>query len=73
MDVVVGYIEFYVCEEMLRMLEGILIILLKVIIYKNIVFKEFDLDEVLKWKLEFILVDEFVYMNVLGVCNKKCF
>lgn len=66
-DVVVGYIELYIRLEILVLFDGLEIFFVKEIEYKFIKLKEFDLDVVLVRKLEVILVDEFVYFNVVGL------
>jgi len=71
MDVLVGYIEPHTRPETTQKLKGLPVLPPKSISYRNIVLKEFDLDEALKRKPELILVDELAHTNAEGVRNKK--
>lgn len=70
-DVVVGYIEPHTRPETLALLEGLETLEPKIIKYKSINLKEFDLDEALKRKPQVILVDEFAHTNAKGVRHNK--
>ncbi|CEH34630.1 DUF4118 domain-containing protein [Romboutsia lituseburensis] len=70
-DVVVGYIEPHTRPETLALLDGLEIIELKIIQYKSIELKEFDLDKALKRNPQVILVDEFAHTNAKGVRHNK--
>lgn len=70
-DVVVGYIEPHVRPETMALLYGIESIPIKIIDYKGIILREFDLDKALIRKPEIILVDEFAHTNVNTQRNKK--
>ena len=70
-DVLVGYVEPHSRPETLRLLEGLPTLSPKVVQYKNIQLKEFDLDAALLRKPELILVDELAHTNAEGVRNRK--
>ncbi|WP_160686731.1 sensor histidine kinase KdpD [Clostridium sp. C2-6-12] len=70
-DVVVGYIEPHVRPETMGLLYGLESIPIKIIDYKGIILREFDLDKALIRKPEIILVDEFAHTNVNTQRNKK--
>ena len=70
-DVVVGYIEPHTRAETMRLVEGLPILPVKEIPYKNIILREFDLDAALKRHPQVILVDELAHSNAVGVRNKK--
>ena len=70
-DVVVGYVEPHMRPETMHLLEGLPFIPPKIIEYKNIELKEFDLDAALDRKPSLILVDELAHTNAIGVRNKK--
>jgi len=70
-DVLVGYVEPHTRPETLRLLEGLPTLPPKVVQYKNIQLKEFDLDAALLRKPELILVDELAHTNAEGVRNRK--
>ncbi len=72
-DVVVGYVEPHTRPETLGLLEGLAILPPKIISYRNIELKEFDLDAALERKPQLILVDELAHSNSSGVRNKKRF
>src|SRR5665647_3167968 len=70
-DVLVGYVEPHTRPETIQLLSGLPTLLPKVVEYKNIQLKEFDLDAALQKKPELILVDELAHSNADGVRNKK--
>ncbi len=70
-DVLVGYIEPHTRPETMQLLEGLPALAPKIVPYRNIQLKEFDLDEALKRHPELILVDELAHTNATGVRNKK--
>ncbi|MCX7615629.1 MAG: two-component sensor histidine kinase, partial [Clostridiales bacterium] len=70
-DVLVGYLEPHTRPETMQLLSGLPVLPPKVLQYKNIQLKEFDLDSALLRKPELILVDELAHSNVEGVRNKK--
>ncbi|MCL2351412.1 MAG: sensor histidine kinase KdpD [Firmicutes bacterium] len=70
-DVLAGYIEPHVRPETLHLLDGIPVLPPKIITYKNIQLKEFDLDAALRKKPAIILVDELAHTNAAGSRNKK--
>jgi two-component system sensor histidine kinase KdpD len=70
-NVLVGYVEPHTRPETLQLLQGLPVMPPKIIIYRNIELKEFDLDEALRLKPELILVDELAHTNADGVRNRK--
>jgi two-component system, OmpR family, sensor histidine kinase KdpD len=62
-DVVVGIVETHKRPETEALLEGLEIIPLKSVLYRNIEVKEFDLEAVLKRRPALILVDELAHSN----------
>lgn len=70
-DVVVGYVEPHTRPETLALLDGLETIEPKIIKYKSIELKEFNLDEALKRRPQVILVDEFAHTNAKGVRHNK--
>ncbi|WP_077863728.1 sensor histidine kinase [Clostridium saccharobutylicum] len=70
-DVVVGYIEPHARPETMALLYGLESIDIKIIDYKGITLKEFDLDKALDRKPQIILVDEFAHTNVSTQRHKK--
>ncbi len=72
-DVVVGYVEPHTRPETLQLLEGLPSLPPKIVAYKNIELKEFDLDAALQRKPTLILVDELAHTNADSIRNKKRF
>lgn len=70
-EVLVGYAEPHERPETLRFLEGLPVLAPKVVSYKNIELKEFDLDEALNRKPQLIIVDELAHTNAAGSRNRK--
>lgn len=70
-DVLVGYVEPHDRPETMQLMHGLPILNPKIIPYKNIKMKEFDLDAALERKPDLILVDELAHTNTLGQRNKK--
>ncbi|MEN6313159.1 MAG: sensor histidine kinase KdpD [Clostridiaceae bacterium] len=70
-DVVVGYVEPHTRPETMQLLSGLPVLPPKIVQYKNIQLKEFNLDAALERKPELILVDELAHTNADGVRNKK--
>lgn len=71
MDVLVGYVEPHTRPETMQLLNGLPLLPPKVVPYRNIEIKEFDLDAALERKPDIILVDELAHSNAYGVRNKK--
>src|SRR5512135_2787178 len=65
-DVVVGYVETHQRIETENMLQGLEVILPKIMEYRNIKFPEMDIDRVLERKPQLVLVDELAHTNVPG-------
>ena len=70
-DVVVGYIETHKRPETEALLEGLEIIPPKIIPYKNVELREFDIDASLKRNPALILVDELAHTNAPGSRHPK--
>ncbi|MEN6636359.1 MAG: DUF4118 domain-containing protein, partial [Clostridiaceae bacterium] len=70
-DVVIGYIEPHTRPETSILAEGLPRIAPKVIPYRNMTLREFDLDAALSRKPQLILVDELAHTNAEGVRNRK--
>ena len=70
-DVVVGIVETHGRAETLALLDGLDVLALKEVSYRDRTLKEFDLDEALKRKPALILVDELAHSNVAGLRHPK--
>jgi two-component system, OmpR family, sensor histidine kinase KdpD len=70
-DVLVGYVEPHTRPETMELLEGLPLLPAKIIQYRNIQLREFDLDAALARKPQLILVDELAHTNVEGSRNRK--
>jgi len=70
-DVVVGYVETHKRVETEALLEGLEILPSKMIPYKNVQLREFDIDAGLKRKPKLILVDELAHTNAPGSRHPK--
>lgn len=70
-DVVVGVVETHGRSETAALLQGLEILLPKVIEYKNRVLKEFDLDAALARRPGLLLVDELAHSNAAGSRHPK--
>lgn len=70
-DVVVGYIERHTGPDTLALLDGLEQIPNRMIEYKGIQLKEFDLDAALKRHPQIILVDELAHSNAAGCRHTK--
>ncbi|MEG2984877.1 MAG: sensor histidine kinase KdpD [Peptostreptococcaceae bacterium] len=70
-DVVIGYIEPHSRKETLDLIDGLEILEVKEIDYKNIALKEFNLDAALKRNPDVILVDELAHTNAKGCRHNK--
>ncbi|NOT69586.1 MAG: two-component system sensor histidine kinase KdbD [Methylophilaceae bacterium] len=70
-DVVVGVVETHGRRETQAMVEGLELLPLREIPYRDRVLQEFDLDGALQRKPELILVDELAHSNVQGSRHPK--
>jgi two-component system, OmpR family, sensor histidine kinase KdpD len=70
-DLAVGVIETHGRQETARLLEGLKIIPMKKILYKDSFFEEMDLDEILRRKPSLAIVDELAHSNVPGSRHPK--
>jgi two-component system sensor histidine kinase KdpD len=70
-DVAIGIVETHKRPETEALLEGLEIIPLKSVTYRNIEVKEFDLEATLKRRPALILVDELAHSNAPGSRHAK--
>ena len=70
-DVIVGYVEAHKRVETEALLEGLEILPPKIIQYKNVELREFDIDAALIRNPTLILVDELAHTNVPGSRHPK--
>ncbi|MFW2499794.1 MULTISPECIES: sensor histidine kinase [Clostridium] len=70
-DVVIGYIEPHARPETMALLNGLESIENRIIEYKGITLKEFDLDMALIRKPEIMLVDELAHTNASEQRHRK--
>ncbi|OPJ60349.1 sensor protein KdpD [Clostridium chromiireducens] len=70
-DIVIGYIEPHTRPETMALVSGIEDIGVKIINYKGIILKEFDLDKALDRKPQIILVDELAHTNASTERHRK--
>ena len=70
-DVVVGYVETHRRAETEALLEGLEVLPPKIINYKNVELREFDVDAALKRNPQLILVDELAHSNAPGSRHVK--
>ncbi len=71
MDVVAGYIEPHARPETMALLNGLEVLPVREISYRNIVLREFDLDRAVSRKPQLILVDELAHTNAQGCRHRK--
>jgi len=70
-DIVVGFVETHKRAETEALLEGLEILPLKIMPYKNIELLEFDIDAALQRNPALILVDELAHTNAPGSRHLK--
>lgn len=70
-DIVIGYVETHKRAETEALLEGLEILPPKIIEYKNVKLREFDIDAALKRRPAIILVDELAHSNAPGSRHLK--
>lgn len=70
-DVVIGFLETHKRRETELISQGLEIIPRKEIIYKDTIFTETDIDEILKRNPKIVLIDELAHTNVPGSRHKK--
>ena len=70
-DVVVGYVETHKRAETEALLKAWKFFPPKIIPYKNVELREFDIDAALKRKPDLILVDELAHTNAPGSRHPK--
>jgi two-component system sensor histidine kinase KdpD len=70
-DVIAGWVETHKRVETEALLEGLEILPAKIIQYKNVGLREFDIDAALERKPTLILVDELAHTNAPGSRHPK--
>jgi len=70
-DIVVGYADTHKRAETEALLEGLEILTPKIIEYKNVKLREFDIDSALQRNPSLILVDELAHTNAPGSRHLK--
>jgi len=70
-DVVVGVVETHGREETAFLLRGLEQLPLRRVDYRDRVFNELDLDEVLRRRPQLVLIDELAHSNVPGSRHEK--
>jgi len=70
-DVLVGYVEPHGREETESLLEGLNILPPKVLLHRGIELRDFDLDEAIRRKPKYLLVDELAHSNPEGFRHSK--
>lgn len=70
-DVVVGAVDSHGRRETENLLEGLSVIPMKKVSYRNYVFDELDIDAILERKPSLVLVDELAHSNVPGSRHPK--
>lgn len=70
-DVVIGLVETHHRTETEALLEGLDVLPRKIIKYRNVTLKEFDLDAAKQRKPALCVVDELAHTNSPGVCHSK--
>ena len=70
-DVVIGFVEPHGREETAARIRDLEVIPLKVLPYREVHFKELDIDAILARKPHTVLIDELAHTNVPGSRNDK--
>ncbi len=70
-DVVIGIVETHKRLETEELIEGLEVIPLKEISYRESLFKEMDIDAIQKRKPALVLVDELAHTNIPGSRHLK--
>lgn len=70
-DVVIGFVETYGRKGTEQQIEDLEIIPLKEIEYRDVVFREMDLDGIIKRNPQVVIVDELAHTNVPTSANEK--
>ena len=70
-DVVVGYVATYGRPQTVAMLEGLEIVPMKVLRYRERAFEEMDVDALLDRAPEVALIDELAHTNIPGARHAK--
>lgn len=72
-DIVIGYIEPHDRPETLELMKGLEIIEPKTIDYRGIIFREVDVDGIIKRNPQIVLIDELAHTNCPGSRHLKRF
>lgn len=72
-DIVVGYIEPHARPQTLALLEGLEVLPVLEVKYKDITLREFDIDGAIARKAQIVLVDELAHTNADGCRHLKRF
>ncbi len=70
-NVVIGIVETHKRLDTEELVEGLEKVPLKELTYRETVFKEFDIDAILKLKPALVLIDELAHTNIPGSRNVK--
>ncbi len=70
-DVVVGWVETHGRAETMALLDGLEVLLPRLVPYRDTQLKEFDLDTALRRRPALLLVDELAHSNVPGSRHPK--
>lgn len=70
-DVVIGFVETYGRKGTEQQIEDLEIIPLKEIEYRDVIFREMDLDGIIKRNPQVVIVDELAHTNVPTSANEK--
>ena len=70
-DVVAGYIEPHARPETTKLMAGLETLPAKVVEYRGMTLREFDLDAAIRRKPQLILIDELAHTNAEGSRNHK--
>ena len=70
-QIIIGTIDTHGRKDTERLLEGLKVIPEKKVAYKDAVFEELDIDAILQYKPQVVLVDELAHSNVPGSRHPK--
>lgn len=70
-NLVVGVINTHGRQETAQLLQGLPLVPMKEVVYKEAVFEEMDLDEILNINPSLVLVDELAHTNIPGSRHPK--
>ena len=70
-DLVVGYFEPHGRKDTMALIDGLEVIPRRVVLYKDSIFEEMDVDAILRRRPSVAVVDEFPHTNVPGSARTK--